>query len=111
VTANAGLITGGDSRSFYVGNYTLDGPHVFVELRIRRHNQRVILPSVVGATQATIQIDGRFEGSRARLTGFALAKMPIKIEVVIDRLMSEGELDSHRAPSTLTGRPRHSSPG
>jgi hypothetical protein len=86
VTALDGKLSGGDSRSFYVGSYSLEGDQVFVELRIRRHNRRVILPSVLGANQATVQINGRFVGTQAKLSGYAIGKSPVKIRVTIDQL-------------------------
>jgi hypothetical protein len=86
VTAAGGVITGGDSRSFYVGTYALDAEDLVVELAIKRHNRRVILPSVLGARQAKVQADGRFRDGSARLSGFALAKIPVKIDITIDRI-------------------------
>lgn len=86
VTAANGVLTGGDSRSYYFGTYILKDNYLTVELHVRRHNPRVILPSVLGALQATVQLDGYFAGTQARLSGFALAKVPVKLQVVIDRL-------------------------
>lgn len=87
MTANKGILTGGDSRSFYVGEYTLDEDgYLTVELEIRRHNERLILPSILGKKQATVQLDGHFDGERASLSGFAVAALPVKMKVAIERL-------------------------
>lgn len=89
VTAYKGVLTGGDSRSFYVGEYTLGEGYLTVELEIRRHNPRVFMPSILGSKSATVQLDGYFDGQQAQLSGFAVAALPVKLKVVIDRLHYE----------------------
>lgn len=89
VTAHQGRLTGGDSRSFYVGEYTLEYGYLTVELEIQRHNPRVILPSILGSKRATAQLDGYFDGQTANLTGFAVSALPVKLKAVIERLHYE----------------------
>lgn len=90
ITAIDGKISGGDSRSYYHGTYSLVDDHVVAEVQIERHTTLHFTPSVLGSNRATVQLDGAFVGDGAELSGFAVGKGLQRLHVTIRRLDGDG---------------------
>ena len=86
ITATNGKLSGGDSRSYYLGHYTLKGTFISMELRIARYRPLPFIRSVLGSRTATVQLTGEFDGKNAELSGFAISRRLEPLSVSVKRI-------------------------
>ncbi|MEN5147630.1 MULTISPECIES: GrlR family regulatory protein [Brevundimonas] len=91
ITAANGKLSGGDGRSYYLGDYELIGSFLVVDLKVSRHRPLPLVRSVLGARNATVQVSGEFDGESAELTGFAISSRVEPISVSVRRLSQDTE--------------------
>jgi hypothetical protein len=70
-----GVLRGGDSTSYYVGKYRMNGNALTAELTASPHTDKPSGASLFAMDNVNITLSGRFSGPRASLTGKA-AEMP-----------------------------------
>lgn len=91
ITAAKGKLSGGDSRSYYLGEYKIEGSFLVVDLRIARHRSLPLVRSILGSRTAAVQLSGEFDGETAELTGFAISHRLEPISVTVKRIVEGTE--------------------
>lgn len=79
-----GILRGGDSSIFYVGNYTLDGDKLTADVVTYRHSG--MLPSIFGRDTVHIALEGSFSGQGATLAGSAKEAPGVTLNVKLKRI-------------------------
>jgi hypothetical protein len=81
-----GMVRGGDSSMYYIGQFSEDGEHVSGEVSTDRHNPDPNFQNVFGRDKVRLVLSGRNAGDRIELTGHAKEAPDIKFNAYLTKL-------------------------
>lgn len=87
VVLQDGRIQGGDSSSYYVGTYQVDGTRFTAEIQIDRHTLVPVLRPLFGVERARIVIAGDVMEDAAVMSGSSPDAPEVVFEAVLSRLV------------------------
>ena len=83
---NEGRVRGGDSRLYYLGNYTFDGDNFTAEVATDAHAKIPGMNALFGQDIIHITLQGLFTGDEATLTGTAKEAPTVKFVASLKKL-------------------------
>jgi len=81
-----GRLVGGDSGSYYLGTYRVEGSHFTADVEINRHTSGPGVRPIFGIEHAKIRLEGDGAGDEAIMHGTSPDAPQIAFEAVLKRL-------------------------